>query len=409
MPRLLASVLVGLGVSLSPVAGAEVAAAPAVECLRIGEGVVSGRLVSIQADTVTLSRNGAEEALALSGFREIALGKGTAPALPPPFAVWADKGTCLMVRQIEPAERTEALDLIGYGWEGRNVPLGSVRAVASRALLMGPEQAREEFRRTRENPPPSEDRLMLAADERSQVISCIVESVTEAGLTVAIGRARRTVPWSALRWAVLSPGGRPRQHATGHMVELADGTTIRLQSLELRGEALTGEESAASYRVQLPSANGPARIRIWSDAYHYLSDLAPETVKLQPFLDVVWQPRFDRAVTGDPLVLAGKPYLKGLGMDVRTEMTFALDGAYSRFHALVGVDDSAGALGRVVFKVLADGRLLYQSSPLSGGDALQTVSLDISGVRRLSLVADFGGLAWTGGNFADWAEARVVR
>ncbi|MCK4375362.1 MAG: NPCBM/NEW2 domain-containing protein, partial [Candidatus Brocadiae bacterium] len=93
----------------------------------------------------------------------------------------------------------------------------------------------------------------------------------------------------------------------------------------------------------------------------------------------------------------------------RTEMTFALGGQYSRLYATLGVDDSAGDLGQVAFKVLADGRSLHESEPLSGSDAARPLALDVEGVNSLTLVADFGSAVAASGNFADWAEARVVR
>jgi hypothetical protein len=123
----------------------------------------------------------------------------------------------------------------------------------------------------------------------------------------------------------------------------------------------------------------------------------------------------DRAAGGGPLVLAGRTYQKGIGMDARTEMTFALDGAYSRFYAMVGVDagaageSGAAAIGKVVFRVLADGRQVYESVPLTAADAPRQVSLDARGIRLVTLVADFGSDVAAAGNFADWAEARVVR
>jgi len=250
-------------------------------------------------------------------------------------------------------------------------------------------------------------------------MSCIVESASEAGLNVAAGTTgaagapaatRSAIPWSEVRWAVLSPGARPPETAAGHFVELADGTRFRVQSFEVHGGTLAGQDGEARFSLGPPLADRLARLRVYSDAYRYLSDLGPQKVTLQPFLDTVWPPRLDGSPGGGLLTLAGEAYEKGIAMDARTEMTFALNRAYSRFYATVGVDDSSPAgLGRVVFRVLADGRALFDSRLLSGGDGPHVLALDIRNVDKLTLVADFGSRVSVGGNFADWADARVTK
>ncbi|MHC4592921.1 MAG: NPCBM/NEW2 domain-containing protein [Planctomycetota bacterium] len=179
-----------------------------------------------------------------------------------------------------------------------------------------------------------------------------------------------------------------------------------MDSFELADGALTGKSGKMQYLI---NSGAVRRLRVRSDAYRYLSDLQPAHVSSRPFVDVVWPPRLDRAVSGGPLTLGGKTYPKGIGMHVRTEMTFALGGAYSQFHAVVGVDDSAGQLGQVVFRVQADGEVIYESDPMSGGDAPQVLALDVMAAQMLTVAADFGDPLIGSGNFADWADARVVR
>ena len=187
---------------------------------------------------------------------------------------------------------------------------------------------------------------------------------------------------------------------------LTDGTGIALESFELAHGRPSGVEGAARWSVE---AKRLARIRVGSDACRYLSDLEPQSVVTTPLLDVVWPPRLDAAVTGSPLRLGGTTYAKGIGMHVRTEMTFALDGGYSRFLAVAGVDDAAGGLGAVVLRVVADGRTVFDSGERRGGQPPLPVSVEVGGVRRLALVADTAEAAALSGQFADWAEARLIR
>ena len=420
MCRIRPCLMAGLAllVSGSALAGAPASPTPPaaeglpVECLRVGEGSVTGRLASIHGGTVTLLRDGMAEAFPLDAFREIvSLQAGSAPSrLPPPWTVWADGGAVWTTRQVSGGNAPETVSMVGYGWEGADVPLAWVRALASREVLRAAAADREEFEKLRESPPPASDLVMVAGSEGARVLSCIVEGATDAGLSIALGGAQSTLPWGEVRWAVLSPGAGPKEEAAGHMLELADGTRIRARSLDLEGATLTAQDGPARYVVNAAGPNPLVRLRVHSDSYRYLGDLEPEKVALRPLLDVVWPPLMDRAVSGGPITLSGKSYPKGIGMHARTEMTFRLGAAYSRFYALVGVDDSGkAAAGQAAFRALADGRLLYDGGALTAGDAPRPLCLNVTGVQRLTLVADFASPVAAAGCFADWAEARVVR
>jgi alpha-galactosidase len=84
-----------------------------------------------------------------------------------------------------------------------------------------------------------------------------------------------------------------------------------------------------------------------------------------------------------------------------------LNGGTERFQASVGVDDAAGGAATVNFRVVADGRRLWESGVMKPGDAVKTVDLDLRGVKLLLLqVTDAGdGVHF---DHANWAEARFV-
>ena len=79
-----------------------------------------------------------------------------------------------------------------------------------------------------------------------------------------------------------------------------------------------------------------------------------------------------------------------------------------RFQALVGVDDRAGPLGSVVFRVNIDGKDRYVSDPLSLRDTPRTIDVDVSGGKILILFTEFGERGEVR-DFADWVEARLIR
>lgn len=115
----------------------------------------------------------------------------------------------------------------------------------------------------------------------------------------------------------------------------------------------------------------------------------------------------NRSCTTNAITLAGTSYTNGVGVHATSVLHLQLDGGSRRFHAVCGVDSlSANKRGSVVFRVMADGRSLFQSPKLAGGDAGVPVDLDVQGVKRLTLLALDGGDG-IDHDHADWADASL--
>jgi alpha-galactosidase len=115
----------------------------------------------------------------------------------------------------------------------------------------------------------------------------------------------------------------------------------------------------------------------------------------------------DKSIGGNTITLAGVPYAKGIGVNSRSGIEYNLGGVCTRFQASIGIDDEMGSNGSVIFEVFADGTLIYTSSPLTGSSATQTLDLDVTGVRRLTLGVDDDNNGNTD-DHADWANALVI-
>ncbi|MFN3484921.1 MAG: NPCBM/NEW2 domain-containing protein, partial [Planctomycetota bacterium] len=114
----------------------------------------------------------------------------------------------------------------------------------------------------------------------------------------------------------------------------------------------------------------------------------------------------NQAVTKKPLSIGGRRYDRGAGTHAPSTAYMDLDGKGLRFWASCGVDDGAGAgKGSVVFRILADGRKVYQSPLLRSGMPAEKIELDVRGVRLLVLKVLDGGDGHDS-DYADWAEAR---
>jgi alpha-galactosidase len=132
-----------------------------------------------------------------------------------------------------------------------------------------------------------------------------------------------------------------------------------------------------------------------------------ETLQLQHVQQDWGEPHADRSVDGHPLSLDGKRFEHGLGTHANSTFHIALGGNGDRFTATVGVDDEVDKKGSVVFKVIGDGKTLWDSGVLRGGDPAKEVAVALEGVKVLVLaVGDAGdGIDH---DHADWADARIV-
>jgi fibronectin type 3 domain-containing protein len=118
----------------------------------------------------------------------------------------------------------------------------------------------------------------------------------------------------------------------------------------------------------------------------------------------------DLSVAGNPLRLNGTTYAKGLGTHAVSQIVYNLNGQYSSFVSDVGVDDEENGkgTGAVDFQVIGDGVVLFDSGVVSNGVAPAHVSVNVTGVRQLTLVANNGVPGSIDYDHADWAGARLL-
>ncbi|WP_328321566.1 NPCBM/NEW2 domain-containing protein [Streptomyces sp. NBC_00388] len=110
---------------------------------------------------------------------------------------------------------------------------------------------------------------------------------------------------------------------------------------------------------------------------------------------------------GTPLTVGGTVYPKGLGTNSVSDITLYLGGNCSKFTSKAGIDDDAGTSGTLTFGVLGDGKKLASTPTVRGGDPVQEITADTTGVQTLDLVVgDAGdGNAYDHG---DWAEPTLT-
>jgi alpha-galactosidase len=119
------------------------------------------------------------------------------------------------------------------------------------------------------------------------------------------------------------------------------------------------------------------------------------------------RPQIDRSIRQTSLSIGGQKFAHGVGSHANSTLWVDLSGGSERFLAAVGVDDAAGGPGSVTFKIVGDGKKLWESGVMKPGQAPKQVDLDLKGVTMLVLLVGDGGDG-IGFDHADWAEARFV-
>jgi alpha-galactosidase len=118
-------------------------------------------------------------------------------------------------------------------------------------------------------------------------------------------------------------------------------------------------------------------------------------------------PKADHEITGQSIVIAKEQFAHGVGTHAASNFRVDLGGQATRFTARVGVDDSAGGQGSVEFIVSGDGKILWQSGLMTGGQPAKSVDVDLTGVKTLGLQVTDGGDG-SSNDHADWADAKIV-
>ncbi|MCX7800820.1 MAG: NPCBM/NEW2 domain-containing protein, partial [Fimbriimonadales bacterium] len=119
------------------------------------------------------------------------------------------------------------------------------------------------------------------------------------------------------------------------------------------------------------------------------------------------EPRRNRSVDGNPLSIGGAKFGTGVGTHANSTLTVVVSGKAERFRAKVGVDDEVGDRGSVEFLVLADGKPVWRSGVMRGGQPAQSCDVPLQGARTVELrVSDAGdGIDH---DHANWAEAVLI-
>ena len=112
-----------------------------------------------------------------------------------------------------------------------------------------------------------------------------------------------------------------------------------------------------------------------------------------------------KAVSGQPFQMAGKTYERGIGVHAPSTALFDLDGKVDKFYALVGVNEiGKNERGSVEFFVYGDGKVIFKSGLMEGGEKPKVIDITLSGIKKLMLKVTDGGDG-INSDHANWVNA----
>ena len=289
------------------------------------------------------------------------------------------------------------------------IPLERVRAVVFGSGVPGRLRRSLESDRTGR----SGDELWLRGGDR---LVGELKSLGAEAVVLATEAGNRRVARKSVAVLLVNPELQvSARRRTRHVrVAFADGSRLTSDWPTPGGDGLIGlvlpgirSSTAESARVRVPSA-AIRSVQYFGVRMFRLTRRKPTRVVHTPFLGAVRTPVVDGSIGGGPLEVGGRWSANGLGMTSRTRMTWDLDGRHRFFCATAAIDDTAAGGGDVVFGVLLDGRSVWSSGAVRGGERPRAVGpLDLGGARTLTLVVDYGRRADVG-DHAVWLDPRLV-
>ncbi len=250
---------------------------------------------------------------------------------------------------------------------------------------------------------------LVAEDEKGNWIPIpgVLKAIEPDKVTFRFEETDRTVGLEFVRVIKLARVSQKSLRPVGRIIG-RDGSAVDFTSLEFARSKLS--ITAAGLTADAVDFSAVAEIRFRSDRLVYLSDLKPaKVVQAGLFGDVIFPWRRDRSSAGGPLQIGKTTYARGLGVHSRCELTYDLGGKFALFTAAVGIDNAGGKRGDATLKILGDGTELLKPINLVGGKEAQPIRCDVTGVKKLTILIEFGADGIDVGDHVDLAEARLIK
>ncbi len=352
-----------------------------------------GELLELSADAVVVQNDAGSQKVDLASLWELTATQAAAP-MDRPVTVWVELMDDSLIRGDGYTAAAGTATVRTMAGQSLSIRTAAIRAVRFRDYASAPQLA-QRWQEISAAKATGDSLVIRRGDNLDQLTGAIRDVTDEAvhfesdGDTV---QAKRT-KLEGLLYYHPATGDLPRRSA---QLTDASGSQWCTKSLRKAGEQLE-LVTVAGVSATLPLAQ-LRRIDFSSGNSQWLDALEPQSVAWRPFIQTklpsemvarLFEPRGPAMPGGHPLLLAGQEYDRGLAVRSRTELVYRLAGDFRQFLAVAGIDDRVRPAGNVRLVVSGDDRELFAQT-LTGSDAPLALNVNITGVKRLKILVDFG-------------------
>lgn len=384
-------------------------AAPAVNVTTLDGAKHSGQLVELSARGVVVLAGDRRETIATEQLQTIHFGDASRPAevATAPLGIELIDGSSLAATSVAVSDRT--CHAVLADGQKLDIPTSQVASLRLQALA---ESAVAEWANLVQAKTDA-DRLVIRKGDALDYHKGTAFDVTETHVNFEIDGEKLPVKRTKVQGLIFyHPANRKLAEAACRLVD-AGGSQWSVQTLEQAGKL--SWTTPAGLRIER-DLGAVVRIEYASENLLWLHELKPEsnrwTPRFVPDRDIAaladfYAPRTDGAAPKSALRLGGQAYASGVRLHSRSEVVYRLPERFRRFKSVVGISDATRPGGAVRLVIRGDDRILLDEK-VTGGDAPMPIDLDLTGVRRLSILVDLAG-SWHASDELLLCEARLLR
>jgi hypothetical protein len=196
--------------------------------------------------------------------------------------------------------------------------------------------------------------------------------------------------------AATNPAGSNMVRA--YRVRLQDGSSLVGSSLSLSGDKVsfvigTGgtADKSLGQPIELASVAGIEQV---NGPVSWLTSRRPSEDVQIPFVGTSeqfnWKTRTDADVTGQPIVVGGQVFKRGIGVHSYSRLVYALDGKYKAFRTRHGINDNL-VRADVTVRIRVDDKLVHEQKNVRPGVLSPVVTVELpASAKQLVLEVDYG-------------------
>ena len=250
-----------------------------------------------------------------------------------------------------------------------------------------------------------EDWLVLRKQDKLDFVPGVISKINETHVFLLLDGDTVPVPRAKVFGVILRQRQSGKTESTG-IIELVSGDRLVVRSVVSKGADFTLQLAAG------PSIVVPMRsVQVFdfsAGKLIWLSSLKPRDIKHEfRFIDPAAPLKNDRDVWGDELQLGNQTFSRGVCLRSKTVVRYRLNGDYSRFVSLMGIQH--GYAGDVHVEMSVDGQRLLTRDVTPQDEAPFEVDLDVSGKFVLEILVDYGKVESDIGDHLVLAEARLLK